>query len=428
MMSMTSCLGQRGVHRTGIRCTIIRNHTIVLCYYERSISGLIRRRPSSTTTGTATNPTTRTRSNDPSWSPYSRTDNPQSHRTHDRSSILSTHGSGSTTTTHPLTTSSRQYHSTTRNKDPRYTSPTFFQLVRAIPAGLRSILKDVRTYRLIEDASRTKTNAWTKPKRPQTRTRTHGSADAAEDDRPGLIPRRQSEQQRRLLRELRLVALPLTFCLLPVVGNAFILGIILAPRYFLSDRFLEGGHVRSFRAKEWERRRGRFGSCAEGFGEGVGGLVVVEEDRAGPVFGDLAPLGGWEIPDVSSMDRARLLALAQTTPLSSPLLHVLPHFYISYRLKSLLHDIVRDDLLLIREKHRHRNCIDLTDEEVLDACALRGLPTEMGVGKEGMDGMRECLGNYLGMVEGWRGSSGSLVLYLPAIRYQWKKKMLDESS
>jgi len=344
---------------------------------------------------------------------------------------------------------------------PRYASPSFYEILQAIPTGIKKITNEIRAYNNIEDASRTRQNAWTvksqlsKAEHPAT---TIESSSASMDNeisfphntnRLGRIPRRQQEQQRRLLRELK-IALPVTLAaMLPVIGNVFILAIAISPRYFLSYHFLKEEYIRSFAAQGYGQRLAHYSQCADNFCHLIE-ITPIEEalnllkmdvlchDAAGPIFGDVMPLYNFfsqrntksdklkvttKIPDIAFMTREHIITLAHSSGLSSPILWLLPRFWISYRLKEIVNDISMDDLLLIEERHHEERCILLTKEEVREACVIRGLPTKIDTS---LEEMRNCLTNHLYMMEqiivsvGKRALKESVaslfILYLPVLR------------
>jgi hypothetical protein len=115
-----------------------------------------------------------------------------------------------------------------------------------------------------------------------------------------------------------------------------------------------------------------------------------------------------------------------------------PNAYLRKRLLSIAQDIVQDDILLIQEGQHFNKCDSLTDEEVLDACLLRGLPINT------LTQMRTQLTHHLIMVqpllqklvqetsdtdsttrtcqqfEEYKNAIQILILFLPAIRYDLK--------
>ena len=178
-----------------------------------------------------------------------------------------------------------------------------------------------------------------------------------------------------------------------------------------------------------------------------GSLSYLEMDTAGPVLGDrsmrtlydlirrnVGRRDGSSSSDSSSLDDGgessssaaignlqppHLHHLALSNNLASSLLLppalapaflqiCLPSAYLRRRLTSLAEDVIMDDAALIEEGHRD-GCVvvGMTDEEVFDACWLRGLPLGRfaAIGGVGCDGEEEAfaarrvLANHLRMME-----------------------------
>ena len=123
-----------------------------------------------------------------------------------------------------------------------------------------------------------------------------------------------------------------------------------------------------------------------------------------------------------------------------------PSKYLQHRLLKISEDIIMDDAALLEEGQLDDGCDDMTDDEVLDACWLRGLPVGRfansgAVGIENtatkereIGSMRNLLTNHLRMMSFVMVDEGSglrsrgslvrdsslqlLVLHLPAIRHK----------
>ena len=225
-------------------------------------------------------------------------------------------------------------------------------------------------------------------------------------------------------------------------------------------------------------------------------LTYVEMDAAGPVFdkqsmrilynlcqqnfGGSSPNGGrYSILDYLQTTHLHSIALSNnlattialpTTLANMALQTCIPSVYLKRRLIALAEDIILDDIALIEEGHLRSECIGLTNDEVLEACWIRGLPVGRFVGtmsnhisygrechRDGNEGelqmMRRVLMHHLQMMEtimACRNSGGFtrdddndddsdtipilrsrrelvrsntlllLVLHLPAIRYSMR--------
>lgn len=127
-----------------------------------------------------------------------------------------------------------------------------------------------------------------------------------------------------------------------------------------------------------------------------------------------------------------------------------PSIYLKRRLITLAEDIILDDIALIEEGTISSECMGLTDEEVLEACWIRGLP----MGKEGeVHMLRRLLKHHLQMMEpimacsigsSARGGTSPtlcskgelvrdrililLVLHLATIRYSMRKESMLSAS
>ena len=109
---------------------------------------------------------------------------------------------------------------------------------------------------------------------------------------------------------------------------------------------------------------------------------------------------------------------------ASPMLWVQPSMLIQRKLDTLAKDIIKDDIMMIQEKHHLNNCGSLTCTEVLDACSMRSLPCAID---QSLDVMRESLTRHLLIIEkildkvGHAGLESKeavqFVLYLPTMQY-----------
>lgn len=166
-----------------------------------------------------------------------------------------------------------------------------------------------------------------------------------------------------------------------------------------------------------------------------------------------------------SNNLATTLALP-TTVACMVLQTIVPSVYLKRKLIALAEDIILDDIALIEEDQISTDCMGLMDEEVLEACWIRGLPVGRFVtvnnnvsGSACRSGtedevqiMRRVLKNHLQMMEAimaCRSDSGCargdtstslcsrselvrdstlllLVLHLPAIRYRMREESMRQ--
>jgi hypothetical protein len=101
-----------------------------------------------------------------------------------------------------------------------------------------------------------------------------------------------------------------------------------------------------------------------------------------------------------------------------------PSIWLKSQIDRISKIVCHDDALLLEERHDMNNCQSLTDNEVMDACLMRGLPVTNHSAEE----RRECLTNHLKIVvsvkrridgpitEGFR----LFTLHLAPLRYHLK--------
>lgn len=341
--------------------------------------------------------------------------------------------------------------------------------VKAFPDGLKKLYNDYMTYVHIEDASRTKLNAWT-IRHPLSRRRWKKEKGVADNGKEfsrttefgSRIPRRQQEHRRRVMQDLRM-ALPTALgSLLPFLGYAFIVLGITFPRIFLSRQFLTDEEIKKYAEMEYRLRLGYYFQLGEHFWNtlmiNVRTLPPIEiekYDAAGPIPKDILvfyqvfevndrnenasevqslPLPMGIIMHFVSIPREHLetLAFASRGSRLPAAYRILPSAMIQRKLRRVADDIRRDDVLLIEEEHDVDGCHSLTDSEVLDACLLRGLPVGTSVSYHEM---RECLTNHLSMIAQVANTFPKFqrlsvhdtnlklfTLHLPAIRYHLMRK------
>jgi hypothetical protein len=307
--------------------------------------------------------------------------------------------------------------------------PSHIDQIKMFPVGVKRLISDIQTYFYINDAASTKTNSWN-----------------------STVPRRQQAFQRKLIKELQSVAVPVIgYAAIPVAGNAFVLLAIAFPKVFLSWHFLTPSQVRSFASDEHWFRIGyhheladciwsTVGACS-GRGHGCGGSIVdaksmrkhievTEEDAAGPIIEDIVPLWnlfgpGSGLDNVQVLPQQHVLTLARSSDLLRPpfdvssfLLNFIPKSWTARQVDRIANAIVKDDRLLRLEGHHANGCESLTAEEVIDACLLRGLPSKMALN---MQEMRRCLTNHLALTSqipetADAAQQRSFLMHLPALR------------
>ena len=312
-----------------------------------------------------------------------------------------------------------------------------------------------------------------------------------------LSTRRPQEHLRQISRDLQ-TTLPTVaaFLLIPFVGYTFLLLGMMFPRLLLSRQFHTREQRWDFATMEYSERRQWFeklsidfwGSCMirrmplllvhdsrvddgeEAVNEPEPYLDSLQMDAGGPVFNKQSMLtlynlfqhnksqGGRDaskILSINNLQSTHLHSLALSNNLAAPILlpfnlaplflqTCLPSLYLQQKLTTLAEDIIMDDSALIEEGQLESKCIGMTEEEILDACWLRGLPVGRFVtmnnnvqcsthGREGeVEMMRTALTHHLQMIEDITKHSPLreivrdstlhlLVLHLPAIRYSMSK-------
>ena len=254
-----------------------------------------------------------------------------------------------------------------------------------------------------------------------------------------LSSRRPQEQLRQISRDLQ-VTLPTVaaFVLIPFVGYSFLLLGMMFPRLLLSRQFHTKKQRWHFATKEFGERRGYFDRLNTDFWgycmRSMPGLTLVNRnttakniirqdpipefiepltyhamDAGGPVLTESSIhllyqllIGGHTAAAISTLQNTHIHSLALVNNLAAPLLlpstlsplflqTCVPSIYLNSKLTTLAEDIVMDDAALIEEGHIDIKCSGMSEEEVLDACWMRGLPVGKFANRSGskLDSTRE---------------------------------------
>ena len=259
----------------------------------------------------------------------------------------------------------------------------------------------------------------------------------------GRIPRRQVEQQRMLRHDVR-IALPLVILFIPpIIGYIPVLMAIITPRQWMSRHFFND-HERLLNASmEVDQRR----QNSKALSQSLLTLLHMKHtnipqrcnkgDLAGPML-DLVPLyQQWDTilhpSDRILSVRHHLVLLAsmsgylQRFPsiLADPIRSFLPSSWLRADILWNADEVCRDDDLLLQEGYDILACNSMTNDEVVEACWLRGLPiciNTNGIGN--YTTMREQLTMHLMMMKELRKGIGTnhqhlplLTLHVTALRY-----------
>lgn len=330
-----------------------------------------------------------------------------------------------------------------------------WQSFKNFPKGVKQLYNDCLTYKNIEAASKSKRNAWTRLKSIHelntSPKRWSKLPFLQNDERPGYIPRRQNELQRRLKYDILSCAPVVTLYLsIPVIGNVFVFLGIAFPRLLLSRQFYSKDQVRIFSDIEHKQKKIHYKALAElawgkyGSKASIDSMTTMnKEDVAGPLFIDARPLlqmfesaSDTSFQSLETLSRDHLMQLSLATGLlrfgdsiNASVVKLIPSQLLRYILKNVAKEIITDDALLLKEFSDLNELSSFSDDEVISACSLRGLPID---NTTSIDQMRTCLSNYLMMMnhlDSVNDKEGAhqmisveslelFVLHIQAIRYQ----------
>lgn len=342
------------------------------------------------------------------------------------------------------------------SSDRRY--PTVMERIKSFPSGAKQLYSDVLRYKNIHDASRTPHNAWTVHRNPLYRGNYKLPFIIMDEElRPGRIPRREHEEQRRLKDDLRKVLPVIAIWAIPFIGYLPMLFAVVTPRQTLSRQFFNQYQRELYASIEYRQCQSHF--CT--LGEYVFSSAMIsakrldisklKEDAAGPVldlmpfyvmFSDTLPeeqtkhfiLPVGKLAHLESYPREHLISLA----LANGLYQHLPDSFstmaarmcpwLKQEIRRIGNNIATDDTLLLEEAYDSNECQSMTDQEVMDASLMRGLPVTVSY-----DEMRVCLTHHLSMIrtlkervpsEGHKPSQGLklLTMHLSSIRYYLRKE------
>lgn len=336
--------------------------------------------------------------------------------------------------------------------------PTVVERIKNFPQGAKQLYNDMLRYKNIHDASRTRQNAWTVRRNPLYRGNYQLPFIIMDEEiRPGRIPRREHEEQRRLKEDLRKVLPIVALWAVPFIGTALVFFPVLIPRQTLSRQFFNQYEKELYAAIEYRQCQSHYYAL----GDYVFTSAMISakrlntsklpEDAAGPIL-DLMPfyvmftdslpeketknfvLPVGKLAHLESYPREHLIALALANGLYQHLPDSLSTLaarlcpWLRREIHRIGTNIAEDDAMLLEEAYDLYGCESMTDQEVLDACLLRGLPVTLS-----REEMRLCLTNHLGMIRTLKERVSSendrqpseglklLTMHLPSIRYYLKQ-------
>lgn len=278
--------------------------------------------------------------------------------------------------------------------------------------AIKQLYRDILRSSCIDAAAETPINAW-------NRRRIQTFPGSMKRIRENNVPRRQQEQQRRLRQDLT-TTLPICilFCV-PILGYSAFLSLAF-PRQLLGRQFHNRFEIRHYALVEYEQRMMHVNTLTSMLYAEVLSSAQIEQVTTTlppPVFPDIQHLitifsifsDVAEEANNSVTHRATLASLEDrphaylvelalfagayqnlTPPLNSLVARMMPSLFLKDRIMRLAVDVALDDCALLDEMHDRSDCMELTDEEVQDACLARVIPITGSV-----DDSRQLLTEYL---------------------------------
>ena len=202
---------------------------------------------------------------------------------------------------------------------------------------------DCLRYKSIHDASRTPLNAWT-IKHPH-RKRKDGESEFfmhKNERRPGRIPRRQYEQQRRLRNDIRTMAPLAAVSTMPFVGSIPMVLAVAVPRQILSHHFHNDYEYAMYARTEYRQRRSVYMEIGESFWSTMfinikkSPIPQSQEDTAGPIFDGMIIYSAFtdDTSVVSSIPNLRMQQGSLSSINALPREYLVSAFSLSVRISS----------------------------------------------------------------------------------------------
>jgi LETM1-like protein len=291
----------------------------------------------------------------------------------------------------------------------------WWERLQSFPKNVQRLSQDYSRIKDMHDAAKTPRTAWTKR---------FGCL--------GRIPRRHLEEEQQVYADLKIVLPILLLWLPPVIGNFPLVLVLFLPRQLLCRQFWNTHEKNYFTFLEYTQRQKYYDELSLYFSSSLSldrsdGRHFQQSDSAGPI-GDLTIYwDSWSGIQTHSHWQTLALAIgfAQRFPPPIPEISAsMASLWIKRSVQKIANRIGLDDRNCIEENYHLDTCSGMTDDEVREACRLRGLPVNITY-----DEMRECMTNHLIMVDDLRQKRGKeapdeklnlFVLHLPAIRKVWK--------
>ena len=348
---------------------------------------------------------------------------------------------------------------------------TLRQLLFVFPKGVKKLFKEIKAYYYDDESHKIFV-----PKTGDDRvikTDATSSFDQNSQQLQKLLAlssqRQRTQQARKLVGDLKKVLVPVVgWAALPILGNLFLTLPLISPKDFLSRHFFTAEQYHSIIISDSSDRMLHYSKVAQDcflttmsqetktvlslcnehyklLGKSSPSISINDPNihlkvEKQPLMKDLSTLLSFfalfykfeksngqpfifskEIktlfPSLLSLSESQLYSLAyangilrdRTLSFSPPL------FIVRSSLQSLALEIATDDLLLLREEEQMGSNVieNLSNEEILDACLFRGLPTNVTT-----DHMKISLSDYLKTIKELQKATGNKRIFIQSTSAQ----------
>ena len=313
---------------------------------------------------------------------------------------------------------------------------TLWQLLSVFPEGVKKLFKEIQAY-YYDESRRVAVPKSGVLLDDQERTDAVSFDQNSKHLQRIVSERQRTQQGRRLVGDLKKVLVPVVgWVALPILGNLFLTLPLISPKDFLSRHFFTAEQYHSIIISDSLDRMLHYSKVAQDCflttmsqetntvlfmcHEHHKSLGETSPPEKQSLMKDLSTLLSFfalfykfeksdghpfifskEIktlfPSLFSLPDSQLYSLAYANGVIQYRNWGLnpPVFIVRSSLQSLALEIATDDLLLLREEEMGSNAIEnLSDEEILDACLLRDLPTNVST-----DHMKISLHDYFKIIE-----------------------------